>query len=288
MHSTPFAVALSVAVLAVVAVVGGGAGCAARPPPPELLDARAAYARARTTAKADPAEIAEAKRFLDAAERWQIDDPGSEETSNLAYIAHRKALLAEADARTAAAEVEQARELQALSVLRREQLADAHNRLEKSDDEATLATKPPGSRGAKEAVDRLSPFASVSESRAGMVVTIADSVLFERNSAKLMTTARERLDRVAQALVEVRGRSIAVKGFMDASGDDSHDTELSRRRADAVRQYLVTRGVAPERVRAIGLGTAQPIASNASAEGRQQNRRVEIVVEGMGQAAATH
>ena len=284
MYSAHFPFVLSLALLA------GSVGCAPHRPPPELVDARAAYARASagSAAQSQPDELAEAKRFLDAAERWQVDAPGSEETKNLAYIAHRKALTAEADARTAVAEIEQAKELQALATLRREQLADAHNRLEKADDEATLAGRSPSRRGAKEAVDRLSPFAAVSESRDGMVVTIVDSALFEGGSAKLMGTARERLDRVAQALQAVRGRSISVKGYMDASGDNTRDADLSRRRAEAVRQYLVSRGVEQGRVRAFGLGTADPVASDASIEGRQQNRRVEIAVEGMGHDTAAH
>lgn len=281
MHSTPFKAVLALAVLA------GSAGCASHPPPTELVDARVAYARAGA-AQASPEELAEAKRFLDAAERWQLDEPNSEDAKNLAYIALRKAQIAEADARTTLAEIAQAQDLQALSSLRHEQLADDQGRLEKSEDQATLAAKPPGARGAKEAVDRLSPFAAVSESHGRMVVIVDDSVLFEGGTAKLMATARERLDRVSQALQAVRGRSIAVKAYMDASGDDAHDADLSRRRADAVRQYLVTHGIAPERVRAFGLGTAQPIASNASVEGRHQNRRVEIVVEGLEHDTATH
>jgi outer membrane protein OmpA-like peptidoglycan-associated protein len=250
-----------------LASFAASAGCATQLPPSELVDARAAYARAHAggAAQSEPEELAEAKRFLDAAERWQVDDPGSEEARNLAYVAQRKALTAEADAASSIAEVDQARELQALAVLRRLQLADAHNRLEKADDEASAAGRSPSSRRAKEAIDRLSPFAGVSQRKGDLVLTLADSVLFDGDTAKLMATARERLDRVAQALQELSGRSISVKGYMDASGDDAHDAEL----------------------RAVGLGTADPVASDASVEGRQQNRRVEIVVEGMGQDAGT-
>jgi outer membrane protein OmpA-like peptidoglycan-associated protein len=286
MHSAPFTAWLSVAALA-----GGvaSAGCAAHPPPTELVDARVAYARASAGAvEASPEELAEAKRFLDAAERWQRDEPSSEEAKNLAYIAQRKAQIAEADARTVLAEIAQAQDLQALYALRREQLSADHRRLEKSEEEAVLAARPAGSRGAKEAVDRLAPFAAVSESGGRMAVTIEDSVLFEGDTAKLMATAYDRLDRVAQALQALRGRSISVKGYADASGDHAHDTDLSRRRAAAVRQYLVMRGIAKDRVRAFGLGAAPPIAGDTSALGRHENRRVEIVVEELGQDTATH
>lgn len=276
--------------LLALSVLAGSGGCSAHQPPPELLDARAAYARAHAgnAATSEPEELADAKRFLDAAERWQLDAPGSEEARNLAYVAQRKALTAEADARTELAEVQQAKELQALAALRREQMANAQNRLDRSEEGAGLAGRSPSSRRAKEALDRLSPFAAVSEGQGTMTVTISDSVLFEGDSARLMATARERLDRVAQALQELRGRSVAVKGYMDASGDDARDAERSRQRAEAVRQYLVARGVARDRVRASGRGTADPLASDASVEGRLQNRRIEIVVEGMEQDPAAH
>jgi len=287
MHSTHFAYAFS---LVALAALGASAGCAAHPAPLELVDARAAYTRAQAgnASQSQPEELAEAKRFLDAAERWHKDAPGSEETRNLAYVAQRKVLTAEADARTELAQIEQAKDLQALAALRREQVADAHNRAEKAEDAAALAGHSPSSRRAKEALDRLSPFAAVSEGQAAITVSIADAVLFEGETAQLMGTARERLDRVVEALQQLRGRTIAVNGYMDASGDDARDADLSRRRAESVRKYIVSRGVARDRVRAVGLGNANPAASDASIEGRRQNRRVEIVVEGMEQAPATH
>ncbi len=287
MQFAPFAALFSVAAVATFAGTVTSAGCAAHPAPPELVDARAAYARANAV-EASPEELAEAKRFLDAAERWNLDEPTSEEARNLAYVAQRKAQIAEADARTVLAEIAQARDLQALYVLRREELAAGHGRLEKAEEEAVLAARPPGSRGAKEAVDRLGAFAAVSETAGRMTLTIEDSVLFEGDTSKLMATARDRLDRVAQALQTLHGRSISVKGYMDASGDDARDTDLSRRRADAVRQYLVMRGIAKDRVRAFGLAAAPSIAGETSPLGRHENRRVEIVVEGLGQDTATH
>jgi outer membrane protein OmpA-like peptidoglycan-associated protein len=287
MHHARFSVLVSLASVAALAGSVTGAGCAAHPAPPELVDARVAYARA-SAVEASPDELAEAKRFLDAAERWHLDEPRSEEAKNLAYIAQRKAQIAEADARTVRAEIAQARDLQALYVMRREQLAAKNDRLEKSEEESVLAARPPGSRGAKEAVDRLGPFAAVSASGGRMTVTIEDSVLFEGDTAKLMATARDRLDRVAQALQALRGRSISVKGYVNASGDNAHDIDLSRRRADAVRQYLVMRGIVKDRVRAFGLGAAPPVAGDTSPLGHHETRRIEVVVEGLEQDTATH
>jgi outer membrane protein OmpA-like peptidoglycan-associated protein len=70
-----------------------------------------------------------------------------------------------------------------------------------------------------------------------------------------------------------------VEGFTDSHGDASFNQDLSQRRAESVREYLVRRGIASTRVTARGLGFTQPIADNATAEGRAYNRRVEIVVQ---------
>lgn len=259
----------------------GLAACATRRPPTELADARAAYTRALagSAPQAAPEALADARRALDAAERKQAEDGGSSEARDLAYVAHRKTLVAEANARSSRAETETAQALQLLTTLRRTQLADAENRLERAEDKAALEARPLSSRGAKEALDRLTPFAAVSIEPNGTVVRLAGSVLFEGDTAELMATARERLDRVAQAVHEVPTRSVLVRGHMDRSGDTRRDLELSRRRAAAVRAYLVSRGVPATRVRAEGVGHSDPEASNASHEGRAENRRIEIILE---------
>lgn len=187
---------------------------------------------------------------------------------------------AESDAHRAQRLQQEAVAVQAMSARRQIELANAQNRLENQEDRADLDARPPAARRAKEALDRLSPFAAVKDGPHGAVVVgLDDSVLFQGDSAELMPTARDRLDRVAQALYEVKARSVIVRGHMDRSGDERRDLELSRRRANAVCAYLASRGVAPDRIRAEGVGTAEPKSSNASAEGKSQNRRVEIVVD---------
>lgn len=272
MRSSPFLL------VPLVAALGA---CASHRPPAELVDARAAYARAAAgdASRSDPRSLADARRALDVAERVQTEQAGSEAARDLAYVAQRKALVAEASARTARAEAEAARAVELATTVRRGQLAAEENRLESAEDKADLEARPPSRRRAKEALDRLEPFAAVSESQGGTVVSMPASVLFEGDTAELMTTARERLDRVAEAVLEVRPRSVLVRGHTDRSGDDRRDGELSRRRAAAVRQYLITHGVAADHVRAEGAGNALPAASNASPEGRHDNRRVEIIVE---------
>lgn len=266
------------------AVLAAGAGCGASRPPSELVDARSAYARAASAgaARFAPDALEDARSTLVVAERKQADDAGSDQAKDLAYVAHRKALVAEAETRSAIAGIRAAQAVQAITAVKRSQLADAENRIERGEDKAALESRPARERAAKEALDRLDPFAAVSHAGNAMTVSLADSVLFEGDTAELMPTARERLDRVAQAMHEVRARSVVVNGYMDRSGDPRRALDLSRRRADAVRAYLVSRGVAPERVRAVGRGDVEPLSSNASPEGRSDNRRVEIVVESAG------
>jgi outer membrane protein OmpA-like peptidoglycan-associated protein len=142
-----------------------------------------------------------------------------------------------------------------------------------------LRESPASNRRAKEALESLRPIAALSEGSLGTVVRLPDSVLFEGETAALMPTAHERLDRVARALNEVNARSILVRGHMDRSGDDPRDLDLSKLRATAVREYLVSRGLDAKRVRAEGIGNAEPAMSNASPEGRHDNQRIEIIVD---------
>ena len=113
-----------------------------------------------------------------------------------------------------------------------------------------------------------------------MVITLSGSVLFVSAKADVLPDARVKLDSVAKALLEQDpSASILVEGYTDSQGGAAFNQELSQRRADSVRTYLVSRGLPPERVTAQGFGLASPIADNASPEGRANNRRVEIVVK---------
>jgi outer membrane protein OmpA-like peptidoglycan-associated protein len=104
-------------------------------------------------------------------------------------------------------------------------------------------------------------------------------VLFPSGGSTLSAPARQSLDRVAEALTaQASDSQIVVEGHTDARGSDQKNQELSQHRAEAVRDYLVEKGVDSERVAAVGRGEASPIADNDSAEGRATNRRVEIVV----------
>ena len=111
-----------------------------------------------------------------------------------------------------------------------------------------------------------------------MVITLSGSVLFASNRATLLPEARTRLDQVAEVLLTTRERHLTVEGHTDSQGSVNFNLDLSQRRADAVRSYLVERGYQGDLIQAHGLGKGNPIADNASAEGRANNRRVEIII----------
>lgn len=113
---------------------------------------------------------------------------------------------------------------------------------------------------------------------AGRVVYRLGDLLFATGQAELQPAATATLDGMVASIAKEPNRRIVVEGHTDSSGDSARNLELSQRRADAVRQYLIAHGVAADRVSAVGKGEADPIASNDTAEGRKRNRRVDVVV----------
>lgn len=111
----------------------------------------------------------------------------------------------------------------------------------------------------------------------GMVVTIGD-VLFETNSALLHADGLRSVDKLADFMKRYPQRNALIEGFTDSTGSQSHNQALSARRADAVRNAIVERGVERARLGTHGYGEAHPVAGNDSSSGRQMNRRVEIVL----------
>jgi outer membrane protein OmpA-like peptidoglycan-associated protein len=128
------------------------------------------------------------------------------------------------------------------------------------------------------AMRRIERFATVKSEARGKIITLNGSVLFTTGTARLLPSARERLDEVAAALETEHGAKFTIKGFTDARGTAERNLKLSQARADSVRDYLVSQGVEEERVRAIGMGEDSPVASNTTPDGRANNRRVEIIV----------
>jgi outer membrane protein OmpA-like peptidoglycan-associated protein len=131
---------------------------------------------------------------------------------------------------------------------------------------------------ASAAVESLKKIAAVKEDERGLVITLSGEVLFETGKATLLPLARQRLEQVATALKDNSERTITILGHTDSRGSDSLNLRLSQERADAVRQFMVGQNIEPSRIRAVGKGELEPIATNENPEGRANNRRVEIVL----------
>jgi outer membrane protein OmpA-like peptidoglycan-associated protein len=115
------------------------------------------------------------------------------------------------------------------------------------------------------------------ETDRGLVVTLGD-LLFATGRSDLMGAAAPNLNKLAAFLDEYKDRTVLIEGHTDSVGSRESNQLLSQRRAESVRSYLVDRGVAANRLTTSGLGQGSPVASNDTATGRQQNRRVEVII----------
>ena len=112
----------------------------------------------------------------------------------------------------------------------------------------------------------------------GIAVTFASGILYPFNSVDILPAGRENLRNLAQSLQRYPGTEVLIVGHTDNVGSDAYNMTLSQRRADAARSYLVSMGVPGDRIRTSGRGESEPVASNESESGRQQNRRVEVAI----------
>ncbi|CAN5923991.1 hypothetical protein BH11MYX4_BH11MYX4_65430 [soil metagenome] len=126
----------------------------------------------------------------------------------------------------------------------------------------------------------LNRLAAVKQESRGMVITLSGGVLFASNESTLLPAAVLKLNEVADALIKGNPDSnMTIEGHTDSQGQRQYNMDLGQKRADAVKAQLVSRGVAADRIKSVGVGPDRPIADNKSAEGRANNRRVEIIVE---------
>jgi outer membrane protein OmpA-like peptidoglycan-associated protein len=268
-----------------------GLAACAQTMPKELADARAAYDRAvhGPAEQLAPSDLHVAHSALEQAEQAYNQQGDSQETRDLAYIAERRAEIAEINARTvaanhSAADAEKlAQQNQAQERVRTQSELDAARR-ELEANQAALsqaqAQKADAEKRAQQALNDLQRVAAVKEEQRGTVITLSGSVLFPSGKADILGSAEGRLAQVADALSTTDPDSqIVVEGYTDSQGSTKFNEKLSQNRAESVRSYLISHGVAPDRIRAEGLGPAKPIADNTSSEGRANNRRVEIVVQ---------
>jgi outer membrane protein OmpA-like peptidoglycan-associated protein len=112
-----------------------------------------------------------------------------------------------------------------------------------------------------------------------LMVHFDSDVLFDVGSSVLDSSGRSTLEDVADVINDYPKTAVVVQGHTDATGSELANQNLSERRAGSVEGYLVNRGVAPERMSSIGYGESYPVADNSTSDGRQQNRRVDILLK---------
>ena len=282
-----------IALTGVAAIVG----CASTLPPQDLVNARAAYDRAGKgpAAQYNPADLHAAKEQLDIAEAKFLENGDTQDTRDQSYVALRKAELAEVVARTKQSDKTTEGVVDAMHADQKDAVAHtsaelARNKTELAAQGAALTTqgvalqnetarREEAEKRAAQAAADLSKFASVKQEPRGMVITLSGSVLFASAKSDLLPAAQMKLNDVANALTKEDPISkMVVEGHTDSQGQPSYNQDLSQRRAQAVRDYLVTRGIASDRITAQGFGSTRSVADNTSQEGRANNRRVEIVV----------
>ena len=183
----------------------------------------------------------------------------------------RQALLLEARER----EAQQARQQAAAS----QRAADGHEEradqaIATAEQEASRADR--ATRKAEQLAGALEQLQAEQTER-GTVFTLTD-VLFDTDQSTLKPGAERSLDALAAYLDTDHPNSIVIEGHTDSRGADDYNKNLSNARANSVRNAMIERGIPPERIEAVGRGEAFPVAVNSTEAGRQQNRRVEIVV----------
>lgn len=229
-----------------------------------------------------PVALEEARAALEEALAIWRERARPEVVDHHAYLAQQQARIARQRARLRAAEaafaaLEEQRVLLALEARTAEaEAAEARARAERLQAERARREAEAAARRARALAERVAELEAQLTHR-GLVLTL-DDPLFEAGRAELREAAHRKLAPLVRFLREHPERRVLVEGHTDATGSRELNMRLSRARAEAVRAALIARGIAPNRIETVGLGPDFPIASNATAAGRQQNRRVEIII----------
>lgn len=274
--------------LSAVLLVAGAmlAGCTSAAPKSAALEhARSVFVETRS----DPdvfqnalLELERAQADLARAERILRQEGDLAEVEHLAYLARQRTAIARETANMKLAD----QALEAASAVRSRILLEARTQ------EAELALKEAKARAAEAEEARMA--AEAAEKRAsklesqiaelqavkserGLVITLGD-VLFDTNKSELSPGALFTIDKLVAFLAEYPDRKVMIEGFTDSRGAEDYNQRLSELRALAVRDALVAKGIDSDRIATRGYGEAFPVASNETAEGRQRNRRVEVII----------
>lgn len=231
---------------------------------------------ARQQAEAAKADALRMKLEAEQAAAEAARQKQEAEQAKAAAIAQQQAAQAAAEqaARDKAAAQDQQRAAEAEAEQARQAAAKAE--AEKADLRAQL-------------LNQLNSILQTRDSARGLIVNMSD-VLFDTGSYTLKPGAREKLAKISGILLAHPGLNMQIEGHTDSVGADEFNQQLSERRADSVRDFLAEQGVPASTITARGFGKTQPVATNDTAEGRQRNRRVELVLNGdaIGNAAAAN
>jgi len=301
-------------VIGVLVVVGGCAASAQqRAARSQLERAQEAYLQAESDPSVQayaPVRLAEAHKALQEAQQAKHSD----EMLHLSYVAERKAQIASVTGATGKTEqrTEQLRkETSAVLLQKRDRelkaarsetdtkareaeqwrrLAEA--RAKDDDAKARDARQTEDAEAKALAAERAKASALANELASlkaqhtdrGLVLTVGD-VLFAPGKAEVGPGAQRSIDKLAEFLRTYPKRNVLIEGHTDNLGNEDFNIKLSQQRADSVRDLLIARGVSPQRIRTKGYGPKFPVVDNESAAGRQQNRRVEVLVLNEGVSA---
>jgi outer membrane protein OmpA-like peptidoglycan-associated protein len=286
-HSTPV-------LLAITALV---AACSSVPKTTSLLDqVRNDYLMAQSNpnvANYAPLELKQAGEALEQANAAARNDDSAANIDKAAYIAKQKIALTQEVSKQKSAEASVASAGKERDQIRLDQRTNEADQAKISAEQAKLATQVAQSetaeaqRKTQEAQARAAQLEAqladlaAKKTERGMVITLGD-VLFGTDMARLNPDGMRTAQKLADVLQQNPQRTVLVEGFTDSTGAASYNQELSERRATAVRSALQELGVARDRVAIRGYGQAYPVASNNTAQNRQLNRRVEIVLSDAG------
>lgn len=238
--------------------------CANNPPNQLLMDAENRYKSSLQNEgiqNSDAKSLGEAKEALDKAKKLQADNESPVLVDHFAFVSIKNTEIAEERhrLRQIEQETEQARE-------RRQQLL--------------LENKANELRDAKlEALQLASQLEALKaeQTERGIIMTL-ENILFEFNSAQLQPGGEMTVARIADYLNSYPSRYVLIEGFTDSIGSEEYNQKLSHQRAESVQHSLIRHGVNPRRISVAGLGETYPVAPNTTETGRQQNRRVEIII----------
>jgi OmpA-OmpF porin, OOP family len=245
-------------------------GCAS-PPNPALDQVRVDYQQARDDAAIQanaPIRLDEAEAAIVRAIAAHDAGESPEEVDHLAYLAGQRVQIARARAVEKQALQQIAtlgNERQAIQLDARTRRAELAERRARQAEAEALALQ-----------QRLAELEAEQTER-GLVLTLGD-ILFDVDRAELNPGGIQQVGRIADFLREFPERNVLIEGHTDSTGDDGYNEQLSLRRAYAVEDFLISEGIDARRVLARGYGKRYPVAANDTPAGRQQNRRVEIVI----------